>query len=239
MKLLDAFEAIFSGHVYKHRSSTVGDALSVTVFEDLYDLGRSRSYVDGVESRDLVVNTENKVTGRRMRRGDGTFGERLVSVDPALVDGFDVARGKTADVRIGVEVKILATAMIKQIDRVIGDLRKQARQFESVTPNAMSIALVGVNRAETYRSYEGPDRSYDKPGRTGVAPATEADDAVSRLLDGTNGAASAYDEFLILDFSAPNVEPFPFDWFRRQKTADAYAAVLQRVSTEYERRFGG
>ena len=238
MKLLDAFEAVFSGQVYKHRSSTVGDALSLTVFEDLYDLGRSASYVRGVDARDLVVNTENKVTGRRTRRGDGTFGERLVSVEPATADGFEVARAKTADVRIGVEVKILATAMIKQIDRVIGDLRKQARQFERVTPEAISVAIVGVNHAETYRSYEGPDRYYDKPGPTGVAPAAEADDAAARLLDGTHGAASAYDEFVVVHFSAENKGSFPFEWPRYSETANAYAAALQRASRAYDQRFG-
>ena len=237
MRLLDAFEAVFSGRIYKHRSSTVGDRLSLTVFEDLYDLGRSRSYVDGVGARDLVASTENKVTGKRSRRGDGTFGERLVSVDPSVVAGFEVARAPTADVRIGAEVKILATAMIKQIDRVIGDLRKQARQFEAVTPGAISVGIVGVNRAKTYRSYEG-DRFYDKPGPTGAAPVAEADDAIARLLDGTHGAAGAYDEFIVLDFSAENQGAFPFEWTHRDETTNSYTAALQRVSRLYEQRFG-
>ena len=136
------------------------------------------------------------------------------------------------------EVKILATAMIKQIDRVIGDLRKQARQFESVTPGAISIGIVGVNHAETYRSYEGPDRFYDKPGRTGPAPASEAADAVARLRDGSTGAADAFDEFLVLDFSAANKEPFPFRWVRHAETTNAYAAALQRASRAYDQRFG-
>ena len=43
--------------------------------------------------------------------------------------GFAVARGPVATVEIGVEVKILAKAMIKQIDRVIGDLVKQVTHF--------------------------------------------------------------------------------------------------------------
>ena len=127
--------------------------------------------------------------------------------------------------------------MIKQIDRVISDLRKQARQFESVTPGAISVGIVGVNHAEVYRSYEG-ERFYDKPGRTGVAPAAEADDAVARLLDGTHGAANAYDEFVILDFSAENKGAFPFEWTRRDATTNGYAAALQRVSRAYEQRFG-
>lgn len=171
-----------------------------------------------------------------MRRGDGTFGERVVSSEPLKVTGFDVARGKTADVRIGVEVKILATAMIKQIDRVVSDLRKQAHQFEAVTPDAISFAIVGVNRAEAYRSYEG-DRFYDKPGETGGAPVAEAAEAVRRLVDGSFGAASAFDEFLILDFGATNREPYLFAWAHKRTAADEYMAALQRMSGLYERRF--
>lgn len=37
-----------------------------------------------------------------------------------------------ATIEIGVEVKILAKAMIKQIDRVTGDLTKQVGQYGSV-----------------------------------------------------------------------------------------------------------
>ena len=42
---------------------------------------------------------------------------------------FVVARGPTANIEIGVEAKILAKAMIKQIDRVIGDLQRQVMMF--------------------------------------------------------------------------------------------------------------
>ena len=238
MKLLDAFEAVFRGQPYHHRRSTTGDLLTLEAFEDLYTLGRSQSLVRGTESRDLVVNTENKVTGKRSRRGDGTFGERLVSVEPKEVKGFAVARGKTADIRIGVEVKILGTAMIKQIDRVIGDLRKQADQFRTITSNAISVAIVGVNHADTYRSYEGPDRYYDSPRQNQVAPSAEAGAAITHLRDGSKGAENAFDEFVVLNFAAPNREPFPFQWVGQQATVDQYAAALQRISSEYERRFG-
>ena len=145
-------------------------------------------------------------------------------------------RGKTADVRIGVEVKILATAMIKQIDRVVNDLNKQVRQFQSITPNSISLAIVGVNHAEVYRSYEG-ERHYDKPGSTGPAPETEAYEAIRRLVDGSNGAKGAYNEFLVLGFNATNLEPYPFAWVNRQRAADEYAAALQRISALYEQRF--
>ncbi|MFY9980870.1 MAG: hypothetical protein WAK22_21765 [Candidatus Sulfotelmatobacter sp.] len=50
-----------------------------------------------------------------------------------------MARGPVATIEIGVETKILAKAMIKQIDRVTGDLmrrlknseKKEGRQFAS------------------------------------------------------------------------------------------------------------
>ncbi len=236
MVFLNEFENVFRGQPYRHRSSTIGDKLCLSVFEDLYSLGRSASLVQGVKDREIVVNTSNRVTGKTMRRGDGTFGDRVVSSKPQTKDGFGVARGSTADVRIGVEVKILATAMIKQIDRVISDLRKQARHFESVTPGAISLAIVGVNHAEMYRSYEG-ERFYDKTGKTGPAPASEAETAIQRLTDGSNGAATAFDEFVILDFSATNRAPYPFAWLDKRRAADEYAAALQRISSLYERRF--
>lgn len=236
MQLLDHFERAFAGQVYRHRSSTVGDRLSLYVFEDLLALGRSSALVERIESGEVVANTANRVTGRASRRGDGTLGERLVSAPAAHEAGFRVRRGPTASVQIGVEVKILATAMIKQIDRVTGDLRKQAGQFRGVTPDAISLGVVGVNVAETYRSYEG-DRTYDKPGATGPAPASEAAEAIRRLRDGATGAAGAYDELLVLEFAAPNRDPFAFRWASAQRAADDYAAALQRISRLYQKRF--
>ena len=53
------------------------------------------------------------------------------TLDDAIADeGFSVARGPVATIEIGVETKILAKAMIKQIDRVIGDLIRQTEEFK-------------------------------------------------------------------------------------------------------------
>lgn len=60
--------------------------------------------------------------------------------------------GPTANVQVGIEVKIIATAMIKQIDRVINDLRNQALQFKHRNPSAITLAIVGVNHAPSYSS---------------------------------------------------------------------------------------
>ena len=45
--------------------------------------------------------------------------------------------------------------MIKQIDRVIGDLVRQVEQFKSTGGNPICVGLVGVNFASRYTGYEG------------------------------------------------------------------------------------
>lgn len=233
MKLMQHMAGAFEGKIYRHRSSTVGDRLSRWLFEDLYDLSRSKLYNERVDSYEAVVNRPNTVTGRSGRRGDGTFGERIATSPALTVAGLHVAEAAIATLQMGVEVKILSTAMIKQIDRVIGDMNKQARQFKATTANAITVGLVPVNHAATYRSYEG-DRYFDKPGKTGPAPVTEAKEAKNRIerFVGPN-----YDELLFFDYRATNVDPFPFDWVNEAATRNAYAAALQRIAQVYDTRF--
>lgn len=69
--------------------------------------------------------------------------------------GFVVQRGGSATVEIGIEVKILAKAMIKQIDRVISDLARQAEHFRQADGNPLSVGIVGINQANKYVSHEG------------------------------------------------------------------------------------
>lgn len=125
-RLLDAFREIFEGKIYRHRASTQGDRLARFFYEDLYSLSRSSVFNARIDRAESVVNVSNVVTGRRGRRGDGTFGELLPTAEPIHQSGFAVAAGPTANIQIGVEVKILSTAMIKQIDRVVTDLKAQA-----------------------------------------------------------------------------------------------------------------
>ena len=63
-------------------------------------------------------------------------------------------RDRAAD-RIRAETKILAKAMIKQIDRVIGDLLRQIEEFRRHGENPICLAIVGVNFAQRYTSFEG------------------------------------------------------------------------------------
>ena len=65
-------------------------------------------------------------------------------------------------------------------------------------------------------------------------PIQEADAAEQRL---STLAAPKFDEFQFLRFRAADVAPFPFAWVEYSQTAKEYAALLVRVSREYDRRF--
>jgi hypothetical protein len=97
--------------------------------EDLHALNRSEKFDRRVEAAECVLNINNTLRGVKSRRGDATFGEAVPHADAVASVGFAVRRGEIATVEIGIEVKILAKAMIKQIDRVIGDFTRQAEQF--------------------------------------------------------------------------------------------------------------
>lgn len=181
-----------------------------------------------------MINIANRRRGIEARRGDGTFGE-IIPGERSLVDaGFVVGRGQIATVEIGTEVKVLAKAMIKQIDRVINDLRNQVAQFKRGGGNPVCVGIVGVNRANRYVSFEG-DREYPTTGRAGAPhPSQEAAEAERRLRA---LAAPAFDEFLMLRYRATNEDPFPFEWVNYDESRLDYGAALARISREYETRF--
>jgi hypothetical protein len=204
------------------------------LYDDLASLARSPKFVAAVRAQERVVNVQNRARGVEARRGDGTFGE-IIPGEKAIEDPpYLVARGPIAIVDIGTEVKILAKAMIKQIDRVMNDLRNQAAQFRKGGGNPMCVAIVGINHATQYTSYEG-DRAFATTGRDGyLHPTQEAAAAEGRLL---RDAKSAFDEFLILKYVATNSPPFPFSWVNYEETRLDYAAALTRISSKYQQRF--
>jgi hypothetical protein len=205
------------------------------LYEDLATLGRSSKLVEAALLRkDRVVNVQNRRRGVVARRGDGTFGE-LIPGETAIFDpGFKVGRGPIATVEVGVEVKILLKAMIKQIDRVINDLRNQVTQFRRGGGHPICVAIVGVNEAESTVGYEG-DRPFPTTGKAGFPhPVQEAREASRRLR---TLAAPDFDEFLILRFEAKNAAPFPFHWVDYNDTRLDYAAALSRISARYQQRF--
>jgi hypothetical protein len=232
-KLLQTFRELFEGKQYKHRDSSLGDMVANQLYEDLVGLNKSEKLTTRVQKNERVVNLSNKTVGRPARRGDGTFGELVPSVVAVTEKGLVVSRGKTANVEIGTETKILAKAMIKQIDRVIGDLVRQVDEFKKTGGNPICVGIVGVNRATTYTGYEG-EKAWPTDGKKHKHPIDEAEEAERRLL---HRAAPSFDEFQILRFRATNVAPYPFEWADYDRTATEYSAMLLRISREYDKRF--
>ena len=233
-RLLDAFRQTFEGTRYLHNNSALGDFIAMQLFEDLYVLAKSARLVTQIKKRERVVNTRNTRRGIIARRGDGTFGE-IVPGTVALADPrFAVARGQVATVEIGVEVKILAKAMIKQIDRVENDLNNQIRQFNLGAGDPICIGVVGINHAAVSTGYAGLQITTTD-GRKNIHPYQEAAKAEARLVQ---DVASGFDEFLVIRYKATNIEPYPFEWVNLKSTELDYAAILTRISREYTRRFG-
>jgi len=231
--LLRQFEATFRNGPYIHRNSQLGNRIADYLYEDLYALGLSSKFNSRVDARSHVLNLTNVSPGIRARRGDGSFGDLVPGAQATVVPGFCVARGSKADVEIGAEVKILAKAMIKQIDRVVGDLRRQAGQFHEKSTSALTFGIVGVNFADRYVSYEGA-RRYATDGTSGnLHPVQEATRAERELLH----AEDAYTEFIQLGFRATNEPPFEFQWNDLQRTRDNYASRLLRILKRYDSTF--
>ncbi len=233
-RLLRAFESAFNGKKYLHRNSSIGNQIALELYEDLYEIGRSQKLSDRIDKKRCVINVNGDLTGIVSRRADGTFGQRNPSAKAINEPGFIVARSHLATTEIGVEVKILAKAMIKQIGRVDSDLREQVSNFKKGGKKAISLGLVGVNHADHYVSFEG-DRPYPTDGTSRFRhPSQEAPAAEERLARDTK---PKFDEFLFLRFKATNAEPFLFEWLNRRTVLLEYGAVLARISSSYDARF--
>lgn len=204
--LLRAFRDLFQGSRYLHRDSSLGDRVASYLYEDLFTLNKSSKLHNRMIAHERVLNVQNQTVGIARRRGNGTFGE-LVPASTALTEsGFSAGRGPVATIEIGAETKILAKAMIKQIDRVIGDFVRQTQEFKKRGGTPICVGIVGVNHAESYTSYEG-DRAFPTDGRRYKHPKAEAEDAISRL---EQRVRPSFDELIILKFAASNVAPSRF-----------------------------
>lgn len=234
-RLLTEFQRLFEGTVYKHRNSSQGDFVAMHLYEDLVAINRSSKLAEAaIHRRDRVVNVQNRLRG--VRRGEATgLSANLYRAHLHLWNpGYRVARGPVATVEIGIEVKILAKAMIKQIDRVVNDLRNQANQFKRGGGQPISVAVIGINQADSTVSYEG-ERPFPTTGRQGfLHPFQEAPEAERRLL---SEAAAEFDEFVILRFKASNAPPYLFEWVNYRETRLDYAAALSRIAARYQQRF--
>ena len=232
-ELLETFASIFKGTKYAHRNSTLGDLVAGRLFEDLVRLGKSTILSERVKNHDRVLNIRNKAVGKKSRRGDGTFGEIVPTAVAFTEEGLLVARGETANIEIGAETKILAKAMIKQIDRVVGDLTRQVDEFRKTGGQPICVGIVGINFASNYTSYEA-ERMWPTDGKKEKHPVQEAHKAEGIILA---RAKPYFDEFIVLRFEASNVPPFPFEWVDFEQTAKEYSALLIRLSRVYDQRF--
>jgi hypothetical protein len=234
-RLLDAFRRAFEGKPYLHRDSTIGDRIAQFLYEDLVQLGTSKTLVSRVASGEVALNSRNLRVGIKARRGDGTLGERVPGTKLIHDKGFDVPRGQIATVEIGTEVKVIAKSMIKQFDRVKRDLTGQVAEFNTGGGTPICVGIVGINWAASYRSFEGK-KHYDTTGTSKEPhPIKDAQKTGVRL---EHEAKPAFDEFLILRFRATNLKPFPFEWVNESATTTAYGALLIRASRKYEQLFG-
>lgn len=199
-----------------------------------------------VQNEECLLNVLNTTHGVKSRRGDGTFGERIPDQPVEHVPGFYVGRGLIATTEIGAECKILAKAMIKQIDRVMNDMRNQVSQFGKGTGSTpITVAIVGVNHADYAVGYEG-DRVYrtgksvyiDGAGKrktkNDAHPKDEAAKAIERI---ERDVRPFYDEMVLLRYKATNDAPFTFQWVDAATTQRDYAASLVKISRVYEQRF--
>jgi hypothetical protein len=233
-RLLEEFANLFTGKRYLHRNSSLGDFVALHLYEDLLSLGKSARLTERIATHEWVLNRANQRQGVRARRCDGTFGELVPGEKPLVVPDYQVARGIVATIEIGAEVKILAKAMIKQIDRVIGDLQKQVAQFKQRGgKDCICVGIVGINQAAYTIGYEG-ERAFKTDGKANRHPIQEATEAERRLRE---LAQPVYDEFVVLHYKATNDEPYLFEWVDTEHTTRDYGASLLRISREYERRF--
>ena len=181
-----------------------------------------------------VLNKANKATGLRARRGDGTFGERTPSSLPQTYPGLSVARAAVATIEIGVEVKIITKAMIRQAGRVCTDMRDQVDEFRKHHKDAICVGIVGINHARTYTSYEA-ERVWATTGKGKHLHPFQQASAVEQYV--LTNAGPKFDELVVLRFDATNLEPYPFSWVDATQTEAEYSAALVRLSRLYETRF--
>jgi hypothetical protein len=227
-RLFQRFEETFRQGPYLHRNSQIGNRIADHLFDDLYEIYADSKLRTDVDSGLAVLNPKGVSPGLKARRGDGSFGPLVPGRTSVARIACPVPAGPTATVKIGAEVKILAKAMIKQIDRVTSDLCGQARHFRTKSPHAITVGLVGINLADHYVSFEG-SRRYPT-GEFGPHPSQEAPEAERRLWA---EAEPCYDEFLVLPFVATNEPPFDFRWWDLNTTVDRYSSMLVRVLDRY------
>ena len=229
-RLLDRFALTFRQGPYLHRSPNLGNRIARELFDDLVSHHVSDLLVERVRSRREIVTMKGEIYGRkRVRRNDSFSGKPPAGeLDIRDIDGSLVCEGVIAEPHIGCEVKILAKAQQKQVDRVVNDLRGFNARMRRLHARCINVAVIGVNHESEYVSYEG-DRQYRDRLRAKEAEQTE--ERVHEIEDD-------FDEVLVLPFRATNEAPaFPFTWVDEAKTRRDYGAILTRIGSSYDERF--
>lgn len=206
--------------------------MAAHLYEDLYERGYSPKLKERVDAAACVLNVAGATRGVKARRGDGTFGAVVPNVHPLREQEFHVLRGPVALTQISVEVKIIATARLAQVGRVINDLEGSAKALKEKSRAAVTVAITGVNYSERYTGFEGErkypiDRAADRARR-------ESEQTCARL---EQAVRPAFDELILFMFKATNRPPFPFSWLRASNTEEEYGSALVRIARLYDERF--
>lgn len=248
-RVLKAFESLFGGRIYNPRSSTQNNAICEAFFEDLYALGRSKQYRERCDKGTHAVNARSEIHGINVRHGDGTFGERVPSVEPRRMPGMFVPEGALSTLEIAVEVKVLSVALRKNQGNRLAELShqldafKRAARVEHQRP-LIAVALVFLNAAERFAAIEGHQASLKggPPPRVTIADGTARKSPAQEVSQTEAFFARelpivGYNYPLILKYRATNEEPYEFSWAGGDTTVADYSNVLTNVSLDYENLF--
>lgn len=103
------------------------------------------------------------------------------------------------------EVKVIAKSRLKQIDRVINDLKGSAILLKEKSAGAVTVGIAAVNFSEIYTGLEG-EREFP----TDLKPESAVREAEATSARLEQFAAPCFDEFLLFRFRATNRSPYPF-----------------------------
>ena len=232
-RLLHSFQEIFSGTPYRHRNSQLTDCVALDYFEDYRRTTNRPAIQERLDSGSSVVGSRPPLTGGMNHGGLRYIGEKTPGINPTRMPERSVMTGRTANVEIVFEIKILAKSMNKQVNRVINDFGNRQAKLKKAYPDVIFIGAVGVNFASAYVSYEGA-RTYHTNGKERRHPSQEATSVKNKLLD---GLSDVLDELLIICFTAENVSPYNFDFLGLDRTEEELAGIIARTARDHEKRF--
>ena len=82
-RMLDAFQAVFEGKIYRHRVGNQGDQLAIELYEDLYATGLSPKFVKHIDEIRRGISVANVRSGISVRRGDVLLAHSFLGRKPS------------------------------------------------------------------------------------------------------------------------------------------------------------